>query len=61
MEFQITPVNDEVNKLRAENARLRSWSIYRTREVKGLLEKIKDCNKSFESYRKRVRDLANED
>ncbi|KAI4645666.1 hypothetical protein J4E93_005243 [Alternaria ventricosa] len=61
MESQITSVNDEVTKLRAENARLRSWSVYRTREVKGYLDKIKDCNKSFESYRERVRDLANED
>jgi len=60
MEFQITPVNDEVTRLRAENAKLRRAVNQRNREVKGLLDEIKDCNRSFESYKKRVRALANE-
>lgn len=60
MEFQITPVNDEVTRLRAENAKLRRAVNQRNREVKGLLDEIKDCNRGFESYKKRVRALANE-
>ncbi|KAI4917386.1 hypothetical protein J4E90_003893 [Alternaria incomplexa] len=61
MEFQITPVNDEVTRLRAENARLRRWVHNSTLEVKRLHDKIKDCNKSFEGYKKRVKALVNED
>ncbi|KAI4674898.1 uncharacterized protein J4E84_010339 [Alternaria hordeiaustralica] len=61
MKFQITPVNDEVTRLRADNARLRRWLLNSTREVKRLHDKIKDCNKSFEGYKKRVKALASED
>ncbi|KAI4945030.1 hypothetical protein J4E91_008375 [Alternaria rosae] len=60
MEFEIVPVNDEVARLRAENAKLRRAAIRRTREIKGLHDKIKDCNKSFGGYKKRVKALANE-
>ncbi|KAH6881933.1 hypothetical protein BKA58DRAFT_446212 [Alternaria rosae] len=60
MEFEIVPVNDDVARLRAENAKLRRAAIRRTREIKGLHDKIKDCNKSFGGYKKRVKALANE-
>jgi len=50
--FEAVQVNDEVAKLRAENAKLRRAATRRTREVKRLQDNIRYSNESLESYKK---------
>ncbi|KAI4624372.1 hypothetical protein J4E83_004046 [Alternaria metachromatica] len=52
LQFDVVPVNDEVARLRIENAKLRRAATLRAFEIKGLHIRIKDCNKSLESYKK---------
>ncbi|KAI4652496.1 uncharacterized protein J4E79_008802 [Alternaria viburni] len=61
LQFAVVPVNDEVARLRRENGKLLRAANQDARKVKGLHDKIRDCNKSLESYKKRVKALANED
>ena len=61
LQFAVVPVNDEVARLRRENGKPLRAANQDARKVKGLHDKIRDCNKSLESYKKRVKALANED
>jgi len=61
LQFAVVPVNDEVARLRRENGKLLRAANQDARKVKGSHDKIRDCNKSLESYKKRVKALANED